>query len=113
AFFRPPALRAPFWLAAAFVLYNAGITSAFAEPNYRYHFFMLPLLVVCAGFGAAMLAGAVAPLAQRRFATAPSDGSPEPAEGEPRDSVAAWAALTVLGLTGAVGWALFVRAYTT
>jgi hypothetical protein len=36
------------WL---FFLYNALATCAFAEPNYRYHFFVLPMLFILGGLG--------------------------------------------------------------
>lgn len=38
------------WL---FFLYNALVTCTFAEPNYRYHFFVLPMLFILAGLGSA------------------------------------------------------------
>jgi hypothetical protein len=36
---------------ALFVLYNAAITAAFVEPNYRYHFFIFPMVLILAGAG--------------------------------------------------------------
>lgn len=45
----------PVSAALLFYLYNAAITCAFAEPNLRYHFFVLPILCVSTGFGLACL----------------------------------------------------------
>jgi hypothetical protein len=38
-----------------FFLYQVLITCAFAEPNYRYHFFLLPTLLTLAGIGYVLL----------------------------------------------------------
>jgi hypothetical protein len=40
---------------ALFLLYNAASTAAFVEPNYRYHFFVFPMVLILAGTGAIAL----------------------------------------------------------
>jgi hypothetical protein len=47
--------RAIVAVTALFLLYNAAITAAFAEPNYRYHFFVFPMVLILAGAGAIAL----------------------------------------------------------
>lgn len=59
ALFGQGALRAAACIAWLFLLYNATVTAAFAEPNYRYHFFLVPILLVCAGLGVAIIFGCV------------------------------------------------------
>ncbi len=49
----PRELRAPTAIAWLCLLYNAFITSAFAEPSYRYHFMVLPVRCTLAGLGLA------------------------------------------------------------
>jgi len=51
----PDELRAPTAIAWLCLFYNAVITSAFAEPSYRYHFMMLPILCTLGGVGVATL----------------------------------------------------------
>lgn len=45
-------LHGPIVGISVFFLYNALVTCAFAEPDYRYHHLILPVRVVLAGFGA-------------------------------------------------------------
>lgn len=42
-------------LNAALLFYNVLVTSAFVDPNYRYHFFIISLQCVGAGFGVAVI----------------------------------------------------------
>jgi len=65
-------LAAPIVGVSAVLLYNALVTAAFAEPDYRYHDMMLPIKVVLAGFGGIALARLVLTLAPRGLRRAPS-----------------------------------------
>jgi hypothetical protein len=51
----PAALRPAIAVIWLFFLYNAAVTCAFAEPNYRYHFFGLATQLMLAGMGLAVL----------------------------------------------------------
>ena len=43
-------------LSASFLLaYNVAITAMFAEPDYRYHYFIVPVEIILAGYGAIVL----------------------------------------------------------
>jgi hypothetical protein len=50
-----PALVASLAATSMLLLYNAGVTAAFAEPDYRYHHFVLLLRVLVSGFGAVVI----------------------------------------------------------
>ena len=72
---------------AAFLLYNAAITAAFVEPNYRYHFLVFPMVLILAGAGAiallrtlARLRGAFPVLARtlNRFNAWAVEAAPDP-----------------------------------
>jgi uncharacterized membrane protein len=52
AVFRGGRFRLIVTITALFLLYNAAITAAFVEPNYRYHFFVFPMVLMLAGAGA-------------------------------------------------------------
>jgi hypothetical protein len=50
-----PGFLASLAAASMLLLYNAGVTGAFAEPDYRYHHFVMLLQVLISGFGAIVL----------------------------------------------------------
>ena len=95
------------WMAALFLAYNAGITCAFAEPNYRYHFFIVPFLIICAAFGARSLLILVGRGLRQWESLKPFFA--------PRHAVAVsclrpWQfALAALCALGAAGWIVFVQ----
>jgi hypothetical protein len=40
---------------SAVLFYNFGVTAAFADPDYRYHHFMMPIRILIAGYGLIVL----------------------------------------------------------
>jgi hypothetical protein len=55
ALWSQPSFLASLAAASVLLLYNAGVTAAFAEPDYRYHHFVLLLRVLISGFGAVVI----------------------------------------------------------
>jgi hypothetical protein len=103
------------WL---FLLYNVLVTSAFAEPNYRYHFFVIPMLLVLAGLGAGFVFTATTELHRRlpqlRRVWPFIDTKPELSDQElspdfKRNQCFFYAAIALIALSVAIGWAYLLR----
>jgi hypothetical protein len=107
SFFAHRAAGLSFWMSAAFLAYNAAITCAFAEPNYRYHFFIVPFLIICAAVGARSLALLIGLGLQRAGLLKRTTESVALA---PARNLRPWrVALAALCALSAGGWIMFVQ----
>jgi hypothetical protein len=118
------AVASPIAITWLFFLYNALVTSAFAEPNYRYHFFVLPMLFILAGIGAGVIAAAInnAFVEGRKVFTVASWNGGTPAgslkstapvlEQLSTEQRIAWLAIAFTAGCVAVGWVYILRLQT-
>jgi len=103
------------WL---FFLYNALVTSAFAEPNYRYHFFIIPMLLILAGVGVGFILTVTTELFRRvpglrllwsRIDAKSESSGPDLSQGFMQHQWIACAAISLIAGCVAIGWAYLLR----